>query len=236
MDALKDTSEPIVTFGILALIGLLPNRLEDVVVEIFGKKGTLVLTNVPGPREQLYLAGAPIGEMMFWVPQSGRLGLGISILSYNNQVMIGVASDSNLVPDPETIVACFHQELEALRVEMRQRLMDTARRFDIPLAEDRLVQAETDQGGGITEVRFDWSVISDALRPAGPAYVSNGDDLTRIVGIGPAYAARLQGAGIESFSQLAAASADQLSELLAVPDWRRPDFESWREQAAALAG
>jgi WS/DGAT/MGAT family acyltransferase len=237
MDALKDTSEPIVTFGILALIGMLPNRLEDVIVEIFGKKGTLVLTNVPGPRQQLYLAGAPIGEIMFWVPQSGRLGLGISILSYNNQVMVGVATDSSLVPDPEVIVAGFHQELEALRTEMRERLMDTARKFDIPLAEDSATAAASgDQGGGISEVRFDWSVISDALRPAGPAYVSNGDDLTRIVGIGPAYAAQLQGAGIDSFAQLATTTADQLAELLAVPDWRRPDFESWREQAAALAG
>jgi predicted flap endonuclease-1-like 5' DNA nuclease len=66
--------------------------------------------------------------------------------------------------------------------------------------------------------------------------VPNGDDLTRIVGVGPAYAARLQGAGIDSFRQLAGATADQLAELLAVPDWRRPDFESWREQAAAFAG
>ncbi len=236
MDALKDTTEPIVTFGILALIGMLPDRLEDIVVEIFGKKGTLVLTNVPGPREQLYLAGAPIGEIMFWVPQSGRLGLGISILSYNNQVMIGVASDSSLVPDPETIVAAFHEELEALKTEMRQRLMDTARKFDIALAEDAVTAAPIDdQGGGISEVRVDWSMISDALRPAAPVYVPNGDDLTRIVGVGPAYAVRLQEAGIESFGQLAAATPEQLAELLAVPDWRRPDFESWLEQAAALA-
>ncbi len=236
MDALKDTSEPIVTFGILALIGMLPNRLEDIVVDIFGKKGTLVLTNVPGPRQQLYLAGAPIGEIMFWVPQSGRLGLGISILSYNNQVMIGVATDSSLVPDPEAIVAGFHQELEALRAEMRERLMDTARKFDIPLAEDHPIREETDQGDGITALKIDWGMDNGATHPGAPAYVPNGDDLTRIVGIGPSYAARLQGAGLNSFSQLAAATSDQLAELLAVPDWRRPDFESWREQAAALAG
>lgn len=235
MDALKDTSEPIVTFGILALIGMLPNRLEDIIVEIFGKKGTLVLTNVPGPREQLFLAGAPIGEIMFWVPQSGRLGLGISILSYNNQVMLGVASDSSLVPDPEAIVAGFHLELEALKTEMRQRLMDTARRFDIPLAEDRLAPAEADQGGGISALRIDWGMDNGATQAAAPAYMPNGDDLTRVVGIGPTYAARLQDAGIDSFDQLAATTADQLAELLAVPDWRRPDFENWREQAAALA-
>ena len=235
MDALKDTAEPIVTFGILGLIGLLPNRLEDIVVEIFGKKGTLVMTNVPGPRQQLYLAGAPIGEMMFWVPQSGRLGLGISILSYNNQVMIGVASDSSLVPDPETIVAGFHEELEALKVEMRQRLMDTARQFDIRLAEDGPAPDAGAQGGGVSELRIDWGANNEHDSSA-PVYVpGDGDDLTRVVGIGPAYAARLQDAGISSFGQLAAATPDQLAALLDVPDWRRPDFESWVEQAAALA-
>ena len=237
MDALKDTSEPIVTFGILGLIGLLPNRLEDMVVEIFGKKGTLVMTNVPGPRQQLYLAGSPIGEIMFWVPQSGRLGLGISILSYNNQVMIGVASDSSLVPDPETIVAGFHEELEALKVEMRQRLMDTARKFDIRLAEDGEAAGDGAHDGSVTELRIDWGLDAGQGQPAEPVYTpGDGDDLARILGIGPAYAARLQGAGVHSFAQLAAATPDQLAALLEVPDWRRPDFESWLEQAAALAG
>jgi diacylglycerol O-acyltransferase / wax synthase len=237
MDALKDTSEPIVTFGILGLIGMLPNRLEEMVVEIFGKKGTLVMTNVPGPRQQLYLAGAAIAEMMFWVPQSGRLGLGISILSYNNQVMIGVASDSSLVPDPETIVACFREELEALKIEMRQRLIDTARKFDIALAEDGAAADDGAQGGGVTELRIDWSADNAQGQPAEPVYApGDGDDLTRIVGVGPAYAARLQGAGISSFSQLAATTPGQLTTLLEVPDWRRPPFESWLEQAAALAG
>lgn len=235
MDALKDSTETVVTFGVLALIGLFPDRLQDVIVEIFGKKSTLVLTNVPGPREQLFLAGAPIGEIMFWVPQSGRLGLGISILSYNDQVMVGVASDSSLVPDPQAIVAAFHLELEALKVEMRQRLMETARKFDIPLAEDIEAQTDDSQGGGISAVQIDWEAIGAPTRSAAPVYTSNGDDLTSIVGIGPTYAAKLQHAGIESFSQLAATSPDQLAELLAVPDWRRPDFESWLEQAAALS-
>ncbi len=234
MDALKDTTEPIVTFGILALIGLLPNRLEDIVVDIFGKKGTLVMTNVPGPREQLFLAGAPIGQMMFWVPQSGRLGLGISILSYNNQVMIGVASDSGLVPDPENIVAGFHQELEALKTEMRQRLMDTARQFAIPLAEDG---AATNGRAGVADVTEIASAAARAqVEQDEPVYApGRGDDLTRIQGIGPTYAARLQAAGISSFGQLAAATPEQLAALLEVPDWRRPDFDHWLKQAATLA-
>ena len=73
-----------------------------------------MLTNVPGPRERLYLAGEPLRRAMFWVPQSGRLGLGVSILSYAGEVLVGVASDVGLVPDPQTIVEGFQVELEAL--------------------------------------------------------------------------------------------------------------------------
>ena len=76
-----------------------------------------MLTNVPGPREPLYLAGRKIDKVMFWVPQSGRLGLGVSILSYAGGVMLGVATDEGLVPDPEKIVGEFEKEFRALRAK-----------------------------------------------------------------------------------------------------------------------
>jgi hypothetical protein len=53
--------------------------------------------------------------MMFWVPQSARLGLGVSIFSYAGQVTVGILSDVAVVPDPETLVADLHAELAALR-------------------------------------------------------------------------------------------------------------------------
>ena len=52
--------------------------------------------------------------MMFWVPQSARLGLGISILSYAGQVRLGVAADAALVPDPESIVKAFQSEMKEM--------------------------------------------------------------------------------------------------------------------------
>ena len=64
--------------------------------------------------ETLYLGGSPIGNMMFWVPQTGDIGLGVSILSYAGHVQVGVLTDEGLVPDPETIVAAFHDEYEDL--------------------------------------------------------------------------------------------------------------------------
>lgn len=114
MDGLKDSLQAPVAFGILTAIGMSPQPVEDLVVTLFGMKGTAVATNVMGPRIPLYLAGAPLESLMFWVPQSGHLGLGVSILSYAGQVWMGVISDRGLVPDPETIIAEFYAEFNGL--------------------------------------------------------------------------------------------------------------------------
>jgi len=114
MDGLKSSLQPVVAFGALNAIGFLPSPLQPLPIQFFGSKASVVLTNVPGPREPLYLAGEPLKRAMFWVPQSGRLGLGISILTYAGEVLMGVASDAGLVPDPQTIVEGFHAELGEL--------------------------------------------------------------------------------------------------------------------------
>ncbi len=114
MDELKGSPEALVSFGVLSLMGLAPVEVEQLGLRFFGSKATAVLTNVPGPREPLYMAGRKIDKVMFWVPQSGHMGLGISILSYAGGVMLGIATDAGLVPDPERIVEAFKVEFEAL--------------------------------------------------------------------------------------------------------------------------
>jgi hypothetical protein len=96
-------------------MGLSPSAVQKLVVKIFAAKTTAVATNVPGPREVLYLAGKKIEEIFFWVPQSGRVGLGISIFSYAGHVRLGIGTDAGLVPDPEVIAEGFHDELEELK-------------------------------------------------------------------------------------------------------------------------
>jgi WS/DGAT/MGAT family acyltransferase len=114
MDKIKGSPEAILIFGLLNFAGGAPVEVQDALVNIFGTKATGVMTNVPGPRQQLYLAGAPLDTIMFWVPQSGHLGLGVSIISYAGQVWLGVATDQGLVPDPEAIIAGFHVEFDEL--------------------------------------------------------------------------------------------------------------------------
>ncbi|HSS61953.1 MAG TPA: wax ester/triacylglycerol synthase family O-acyltransferase [Candidatus Limnocylindrales bacterium] len=117
MDALKRSPEALIAFGVLNVMGLAPVEVERLGLRFFGSKATAVLTNVPGPREPLYLAGRKLEKVMFWVPQSGHLGLGISILSYAGGVMLGVATDEGLIGDPERIVDGFEKEFRSLRAK-----------------------------------------------------------------------------------------------------------------------
>jgi diacylglycerol O-acyltransferase len=83
-------------------------------VKMFGTKATAVMTNVIGPKQPLYFAGERIRTWLGWVPQSGRMGLGVSIFSFDGQVVVGVACDKGLVPDPESIATAFEEEFEEL--------------------------------------------------------------------------------------------------------------------------
>jgi WS/DGAT/MGAT family acyltransferase len=111
MSALKGSPEARVTHALLSALGRAPQPPAGRVAEFFGAKASLVLTNVPGPRERLELAGIPITRMMFWVPAAAHLGLGVSILSYAGDVTVAVLSDAAAVPDPEVLVAELEAEL-----------------------------------------------------------------------------------------------------------------------------
>lgn len=114
MARLKRSPEPLVLWRLIQLAGAGPAWLEAIIVRILGAKTTAVMTNVPGPRAPRYLAGHRIRTVMFWVPQSGRVGLGVSIFSYAGEVRLGVSADAGLVPDPEAILEAFEDELMAL--------------------------------------------------------------------------------------------------------------------------
>ncbi len=114
MHHLKNSKQAAVSLGLLATVGLAPLAVQKPALELFSKKATTVLTNVPGPACPLYLAGSEITQMMFWVPQSGSIGMGISILSYNEQVFCGMMTDNRLVPNPSLIVDRFRDEFENL--------------------------------------------------------------------------------------------------------------------------
>lgn len=114
MYQLKHSRQAEVSLGLLAALGMAPSALQKPALELFSRKASTVLTNVPGPRKPLFMAGSEIRQMMFWVPQTGSVGLGISILSYQDKVFCGMISDHKLVPDPERVMSRFVVEFENL--------------------------------------------------------------------------------------------------------------------------
>lgn len=114
MAGLKDSMQPLLAFGLLAVAGILIKPAQDALLNLFAKKATAVMTNVPGPREKLKICGSTIEESLFWVPQSGTVGLGVSILSYGGGVQFGIVSDAVLCPDPQQIIDRFEPEFAKL--------------------------------------------------------------------------------------------------------------------------
>jgi diacylglycerol O-acyltransferase / wax synthase len=114
MDDLKGGYQALLAFGVLGLVGLAPKPVQTFVLEMLASKATAVMTNVPGPQQPIYMAGSMVSRIMVWVPQSGNVGVGVSILSYNGGVQFGLMTDTNLCPDPQRIIDGFAPEFEKL--------------------------------------------------------------------------------------------------------------------------
>jgi len=114
MRELKRSRQAALTFGLLAAVGMAPAAIQQMALELFSRKATTVATNVPGPQMPLYLAGCEVREIMFWVPQNGTIGMGLSILSYNGRVHFGVIADAKRVTDPDSLARRFGREVEKL--------------------------------------------------------------------------------------------------------------------------
>ncbi|MCB9140112.1 MAG: wax ester/triacylglycerol synthase family O-acyltransferase [Caldilineaceae bacterium] len=114
MDILKSSPEAILAYQVLNGLGVLPGDLAVRATDMFAGKASAVLTNVPGPRTTRYFAGAPLRRMMFWVPQSGDIGVGLSIISYNDEVCLGIVIDEKLIANPNQILVAFQREFEML--------------------------------------------------------------------------------------------------------------------------
>jgi WS/DGAT/MGAT family acyltransferase len=114
MGALKGSMQPLLAFALLAVAGVLIKPAQDALLSLFSRKTTAVMTNVPGPREKLRFCGSTLEQTLFWVPQSGTVGLGVSILSYGGGVQFGIISDATLCPDPQAIIDRFAPEFEKL--------------------------------------------------------------------------------------------------------------------------
>jgi len=160
MEALKGSYQAALTFTILGVVGMVPKFLQQKVLDLLANKATAVMTNVPGPQQARYLAGSRIAQQMFWVPQSGDIGMGLSILTYDGKVQLGLITDQGMVPDPEKIVERFAVEFEKL---LWLVLLEPWERLDQPQAVEAALQAAAEEANQRTAD----SAAGAAKNPAG---------------------------------------------------------------------
>jgi hypothetical protein len=114
MSELKGSYQPVMAFGVLAVAGLLNKSGQDALLNLFAKKATAVMTNVPGPAQPLSFCGSTLRQSIFWVPQSGDVAVGVSIFSYAGGVQFALITDERLCPEPQQVIDRFAPELDKL--------------------------------------------------------------------------------------------------------------------------
>jgi WS/DGAT/MGAT family acyltransferase len=114
MDAIKHGHEGAISYGILELMGHTPATVEGRLIDYFSAKGSMVLTNVPGPRRPLSVAGTRLAGVLVWAPCSGSIGMSVSIFSYAGRVTVGFLTDAGLVPDPGSLADATRAEILGL--------------------------------------------------------------------------------------------------------------------------
>jgi WS/DGAT/MGAT family acyltransferase len=109
---LTQRAEPALTFadGIAGVLNRLPT---SVTTSLFGgmlRGVDCTVSNVPGLPFEVFLGGARLESQFPFGPLAGA-AVNITLLSYLDDVNIGVNTDPAAVPDPEVFVDCLQQSL-----------------------------------------------------------------------------------------------------------------------------
>ncbi len=76
-----------------------------------GRGHQIVITNVPGPQDPVYMAGEAITEVYPCIPLSGSRAVAIGVTSYTNKVFFGIVGDRDAVPDVDVLAQCIEDAL-----------------------------------------------------------------------------------------------------------------------------
>ncbi|RZT10346.1 acyltransferase, WS/DGAT/MGAT [Duganella sp. CF402] len=116
MTAIKRSHQPRATMAFLSIAGCLPTALQHFALNLFTSKGSVVLTNIEGPASRRYLAGSRLTDLICWVPQAGKLGVGLAFISYAGQIQLALFVDTDLVPDPDRLMQLTYDAFEELEL------------------------------------------------------------------------------------------------------------------------
>jgi hypothetical protein len=74
----------------------------------------VLITNVPGPQQPVYAAGARMLEMFPVVPLTRNQALSVGLTSYDGGVFYGLNADRDAMPDIEMLARLIEKALDEL--------------------------------------------------------------------------------------------------------------------------
>jgi len=74
----------------------------------------LLVTNVPGPRQTLYLLESPLQRVYPEAPLFPRQGLAIALFGYADTLCIGVHADCHVLPDTDRLISSLQDSFDEL--------------------------------------------------------------------------------------------------------------------------
>ncbi|MEX0992592.1 MAG: wax ester/triacylglycerol synthase family O-acyltransferase [Solirubrobacterales bacterium] len=116
MSQRKLAGEPLGARTLLDSMRYLPHPVQHAFDHRVASPATfnLVVSNVPGPRQPMYMLGCPMEEAYPVVPLADRHALSIGFTTVAEDGFFGVHSDRRLVPDPGLIARDIGEEIDAL--------------------------------------------------------------------------------------------------------------------------
>lgn len=77
-------------------------------------KSTIIISNVPGPKEPLNYFGVRSKGLIALIPGLGDLAFGISAISHVDTLIMAIQSDKSYLEDPETVMKYVENNYDKL--------------------------------------------------------------------------------------------------------------------------
>lgn len=118
MDQLKRTSQPLGSEMYTLMLGLtapvwlaLGSRAAATAPQPFVQT---VITNVPGPRQPLYILGREMTDLRPYVPIANQVRLSVAVVSYQGTFAFGLTADPDAVPDLDVFAGAIGRAMAEL--------------------------------------------------------------------------------------------------------------------------
>jgi hypothetical protein len=112
----KRGGEPQGADALLKAFGYAPRTVQHVVSQAIASPRTfnLVVSNIPGLPQRMYMLGCELEEVYPVVPIADRHALSIGFTTFNGEAFFGVYADSESLPDADRLAEFLDESMDEL--------------------------------------------------------------------------------------------------------------------------